>query len=130
MKRKALGIFIMAVGCVMLAASVTLCVGAAESGTTGIVDNSIPPEKEISIEGSYALSDGSEEILITKDGFLSVNGAESVKCELKIWKDIPKTDEATGKITLTDYYYIEAGGVRYDFNPLDKTLTLGNRVYK
>lgn len=130
MKRKALGILIMTAGFVMLATSVTLCVGAADSGRTGIVDNEISPEEKISIEGIYTLYDGSEEIAITKDGLLRINGGEAAKCELKIWKDIPRTDEATGKITLTDYYYIEAQGVRYSFDPSERTLTLGEKIYR
>lgn len=130
MKRKALGILIMTAGFVMLATSVTLCVGAADSGRTGIVDNEISPEEKISIEGIYTLSDNSEEIAITKDGLLRINGGEAAKCELKIWKDIPRTDEATGKITLTDYYYIEAQGVRYSFDPSERTLTLGEKIYR
>lgn len=130
MKRKVLGTIIMTVGCVMLAVSVSLCVGAADSGKPGIVDNSISAEDKVSIEGIYTLSDGTEEIVITKDGLFSINGDEAQECELKIWRDIPKTDEATGKITLTDYYYIEVGNIRYSFDPVNKILTLGDKLYK
>lgn len=127
MKRKIFGVFVMAVGCVMIAVGVTLMASASDS-VEKPQNVAVEDIKEIDLTGTYVNTGDSEDKIVINGGTILIDGKEST-CELKIWKDIPKTDEATGKITLYDYYYIQAGDIRYSYNVYAKSLSLNGQTY-
>lgn len=129
MKSKFFGGFIMLVGLVILAVGInTIAVAAGDEDMSGA-------KPEVTIKtGVYVLDDDFIEIF--DDHTFSMNGGEAQPFQLKIWYDMPVTDEATGKITLTDYYFLGTnldGGdtfsekIAYDYQT--ETLTYDNQIF-
>ena len=126
MKRKILGALIMIIGLAMTAVSTALMSAAFDAGGTDAIQSSA---QSASPEGKYLSAAGKTSIVVFDDRTLQMSGGEVQEYELVIWKDIPKTDENTGKITLQNYYFLQLEQSRIAFIPENQTLELNGKTY-
>ena len=125
MKRKILGTFIMIIGLAMIATSTALISAASSNGSQPVAEQSA---RTPVIIGTYYSEDGAS-IKVLDDVLLQMSGSEIQSYELNIWKDIPETDEATGKITLKNHYYLQLEQSRIKFIPEKQALELNGQIY-
>ncbi|MDR0222179.1 MAG: hypothetical protein LBI38_01400 [Oscillospiraceae bacterium] len=91
------------------------------------------------VEAGLFFLDGDSEkgcIRLFGDGTFAIDGGERQEYLLKIWKDIPVTCEESGRITLTDIYYLGTnldGGFAYsekiEYDYANSRLVYGDKAY-
>lgn len=116
MKQKLFGILIMIVGCAMIAVSTALIAEATNGDSSAKSETS--PQASVS-EGVYLSADGAE-IEISGEKIL-IDG-KAYTFSLSVWRNIPITDEKTGKITYENYYYIRTNNSQFTYEPSANTI--------
>lgn len=124
MKRKVFGILIMIVGCAMIAVGTAFFAEAAvEEAPAGRNDAS---EEKVA-EGDYVSDTGA--VISVCGGKIVIDGV-SEEYSLSVWRNLPVTDEDTGKITYVNYYYIRTSGAQYTYDPSGGIITAAQTAYK
>lgn len=134
MKRTVLGVLMMIIGTTMFVTATTLfAVSAqendiAESTSAAIVervhDNTV-------YTGEYYLDgDTSKECITVSDSTLTFTDGSVKDYTLSVWKDMPVTDEQSGKITYVDYCFLKIGKDKISYDPADKEIEIGSLTYR
>lgn len=105
MKTKMLGFFIILIGAAMIASGISVMSGASDSGEPSTVY--VAQNAELKT-GKYYLNANPERgcIEIFEDSTFALTGYERQEYRFREWSNIAETDEATGQITLTDFYFL------------------------
>lgn len=134
MKRTVLGVLLMIIGTTMFVTATTLFAvsaqepDAAESTSAAIEervhDNTV-------YTGEYYLDgDTSKESITVSDTALTFADGTVKDYTLSVWKDMPVTDEQSGKITYVDYCFLKMGKEKISYDPAAKEIVFGNMVYR
>lgn len=129
MKRTVFGILIMTLGIMLFAAGTTLFAVSAQNVQED-ADGHISQTVSEVYEGEY-YRDGdvsSEKIVITDDTLIFSDGT-SAGYVLNVWKNIPDTDEVSGKITYKDYCFLKLDGRKLSYDPKNRTVTIDGVTY-
>lgn len=68
----------------------------------------VPPNTTVMIQEGVYVSDSGDTIMLLGDSTLSYNNGKAQDYQVKIWRDMPFTNEDTGEITLSDLYFLNA----------------------
>lgn len=135
MKMRILGVFMMIVGFVGVAVGISFMSGAAdEAEAPAVVEEA---NTELTIGKYYLNGDESNDCIeIFDDETFILTGNERQSYKMRIWENIAETDEATGKITVKDLYFLGTnldGGTSYaekiQFHGEDNSLEYNNHFY-
>ena len=125
MKRKIFGTLIMVIGLAMIATSTALMSAASSVDSRAVAEQAV---RTPVITGTYYSENGAS-IKVLDEELLQMSGSEIQTYQLNIWKNIPETDEATGKITLKNHYYLQLEQSRIKFIPEKQALELNGQLY-
>lgn len=105
MKTKMIGFIMVLVGAAVIASGISVMTGASDSGVPETVYEVQNAELKT---GKYYLNANPARgcIEIFEDGTFALTGFERQEYRFREWSGIAETDEATGQITLTDYYFL------------------------
>ncbi|MCM1334075.1 MAG: hypothetical protein NC084_08085 [Bacteroides sp.] len=105
MKTKMLGFIMILIGAAVIASGISVMSGASEGGETATVYEAVDVELK---PGRYYLNGNPERgcIEIYDDRTFALTGYERQEYRFREWSDIAETNEETGRITLTDYYFL------------------------
>lgn len=135
MKTKMLGFFMILVGAAVIASGISVMSGASDSGESAMIY--VAQNAELKT-GKYYLNANPERgcIEIFEDGTFTLTGHERQEYRFREWSDIAETDEATGQITLTDFYFLGTnldGGTQFTekirFYPENDSLAYNGDYY-
>ncbi len=106
MKLKMLGIIIMLVGLAVMACGISVLSGA-NAGETAVAESAAVYAPELKT-GKYYLNGNPQRgcIEICSGEMFRLNDGDEQEYRLREWSDIAETDEVTGKITLSDIYFL------------------------
>lgn len=82
-------------------------------------------------EGEY-YKDGdvtAEKIVLTDDELILSDGT-AAEYVLNIWKNMPETDEGSGRITYKDYCFLKLQNKKLSYDPALKAVIIDGEVYK
>lgn len=132
MKRTILGIAVMILGAVMCIIGTTLCAVSAQTGDSS-VDEDIKAIVNVQENKVYSgiyvsLKNGGEQITITDDAIIFSDGSEE-DYRLSVWKNMPDTNEETGKITYSDYCFLKTSRNNFRYYPNTKEIDINGTVY-
>lgn len=135
MKTKMLGFFMILIGAAVIASGISVMSGASDSDEPAMIY--VAQNAELK-EGKYYLNANPERgcIEIFEDGTFALTGCERQEYRFREWSNIAETDEATGQITLTDFYFLGTnldGGTQFTekirFYPENDSLEYGGDYY-
>ena len=132
MKRTILGIAVMILGAVMCIIGTTLCAVSAQTDDSS-VDEDIKAIVNVQENKVYSgiyvsLKNGGEQITITDNAIIFSDGSEE-DYRLSVWKNMPDTNEETGKITYSDYCFLKTSGNNFRYYPNTKEIDINGTVY-
>lgn len=132
MKRTILGIAVMILGAVMCIIGTTLCAVSAQTGDSAVDDDikAIVNVQENKVySGTYvSLKSGGEQITITDSAIIFSDGSEE-DYRLSVWKNMPDTNEETGKITYSDYCFLKTSNDNFRYYPNTKEIDINGTIY-
>lgn len=134
MKRTVLGVLLMIIGTTMFVTATTLfAVSAQESdaaeSTSAAIEERVHDNTVYT--GQYYLDgDTSKESITVSDTDLTFADGTVKDYTLSVWKDMPVTDEQSGKITYVDYCFLKMGKDKISYDPAEKEIVFGNMVYR
>ncbi|MDE6725459.1 MAG: hypothetical protein K2J79_07630 [Ruminiclostridium sp.] len=132
MKRTILGIAVMILGAVMCIIGTTLCAVSAQGSDTKAEEDikAIVNVQENKVySGIYvSLKNGGEQITITDDAIIFSDGSEE-DYRLSVWKNMPDTNEETGKITYSDYCFLKTSRDNFRYYPNTKEIDINGTVF-
>lgn len=130
MKRTVFGIFIMAVGMALLITGTTLFSVSAQSGEPQEPDVIIEQDNRVYAGEYYKNGDKKLDKVTVSDSEIIFADGTTAEYILNVWKDIPETDEESGKITYKDYCFLKLGEEKLSYDPLEKEVVINGISYK
>ena len=132
MKRTVFGIFIMAVGMALLITGTTLFSVSAQSGEPQEPDVIIEQDNRVYTGEYYKNGDKKLDKVTVSDSEIIFADGTKAEYILNVWKDIPQTDEASGKITYKDYCFLklDLGREKLSYDPLEKEVVIEGITYR
>lgn len=130
MKRTVFGVFLMAIGMAMLVTGTTLFTVSAQSGGVQAVYETADQENRVH-PGEY-FKDGDpaqDSVTISDDKIIFVDGT-AAGYVLNVWKNIPETDEESGRITYRDYCFLKLEEERLSYDPSAKEVIIDGVAYR
>lgn len=129
MKRTVFGIFIMAVGMALLITGTTLFTVSAQSGEAPQVPEAAKQENCVYVGEYYKNGDITLDKVFISDSDITLADGRVLEYMFSVWKDMPETDEESGKITYRDYCFLKLEEGRLSYDPLAKEVTIDGTVY-
>lgn len=132
MKRTVLGIAVMILGALMCVTGTVLCAVSAQSGDSSVdrdIKAIVNVQENKVYSGTYVSlkSDGGQ-ITITDSAIIFSDGSEE-DYRLSVWKNMPDTNEETGKITYSDYCFLKTSKNNFRYYPNTKEIDINGTVY-
>lgn len=127
MKRIVVGILLMTFGIMLFAGGTTLFAVSAHEEQPADAEEAVSQV----YEGEY-YKDGdaaAEKIVLTDDELILADGT-AAEYVLNVWKDMPETDEDSGRITYKDYCFLKLQNEKLSYDPASKTVVIDGEVYK
>ena len=129
MKRTVFGIFIMAVGMALLITGTTLFTVSARDGEEPQAPEAVEQENCVYVGEYYKNGDITSDKVTVSDTDITFADGTVLEYSFSVWKDMPETDEGSGKITYRDYCFLKLTDGRLSYDPLAKEVTIDNTVY-
>lgn len=133
MKYKVLGSLLIFIGLIGVAFGISFFSLASELPE----GSPTPPKKDIIVVTGRYVSDNGNSITLYEGSTLSLNDGQPIPYKLKIWYDMPFTDEKTGQITLLDLCYLNADlkgdatySTRIQYDYTDVSLIFETTIYQ
>lgn len=131
MKRTVFGVFLMAVGMALLITGTTLFTVSARSG--GEEDEAYKAarqENRVYAGDYYQNGDVTlDKVSVSEDEIIFADGSAAMYV-LSVWKDMPETDEESGRITYKDYCFLKLGDEKLSYDPVLKELVIDGIAYR
>ncbi len=131
MKRTILGIAVMILGAVMCIIGTTLCAVSAQ-GSDSDADKDIKAIVNVQenkvYSGIYVSLKNGEKITINDSAIIFSDGSKE-DYRLSVWKNMPDTNEETGKITYSDYCFLKTSRDNFRYYPNTKEIDINGTVY-
>lgn len=131
MKRTVFGIFLMAVGMAMLILGTTLFSVSAQGGDEAEeAFEATEQENRVYLGEYYKNGDKKLDKVTVSDGEITFADGTTAEYTLNVWKDIPETDEESGKITYKDYCFLKLGKEKLSYDPLEREVVIDGTTYR
>lgn len=130
MKRTVFGIFLMAVGMALLITGTTLFSVSAQGGEADEAFEAIKQENRVYLGEYYKNGDKKLDKVTVSDGEITFADGTKAEYTLNVWKDMPETDEESGKITYKDYCFLKLGKKRLSYDPTEKEVVIDGTAYR
>ena len=130
MKRTVFGIFIMAVGMALLITGTTLFTVSAQGGEEPQAPEAVQQENCVYVGEYYKNGDITSDKVIVSDTDITLADGTVLEYTFSVWKDMPETDEGSGKITYRDYCFLKLADEKLSYDPLEKEVTVDGNTYK
>ena len=130
MKRTIFGVFLMAVGMTLLIIGTTLFTVSAKSGGEDIAFETVEQENRVYVGEYYRGGDSGLDKVTISDSEITFTDGTVAKYILNVWKNMPETDEESGKITYKDYCFLKLGADKLSYDPSEKEVVIDGIVYK
>lgn len=136
MKRTIFGVMLMVFGAVMFIAATTLFAVSAHSNddyvsdTAALTQSREPVENKVYTGEYYLNGDEEKESISVSDSSLTFADGTVQDYTLSVWKNMPETDEQSGRITYVDYCFLKTGGEKISYDPAEKEIVFGDTVYR
>ena len=130
MKRTVFGIFLMTVGMALLITGTTLFSVSAQSGEPQEPDGMIEQDNRVYVGEYYKNGDKKLDKVTVSDSEITFSDGTTAEYTLNVWKDMPETDEESGKITYKDYCFLKLGDGKLSYDPLAKEVVIEGIAYR
>ena len=120
----------MAIGMAMLITGTTLFTVSAQSGGAEEVYEAIKQENRVYAGEYYKDGDGTQDMVTISDDEIIFADGTVAGYTLTVWKNIPETDEESGRITYRDYCFLKSGDEKLSYDPLTKEVIIDGVVYR
>lgn len=130
MKRTIFGVFLMAVGMTLLIVGTTLFTVSARSGGEDMAFETVEQENRVYVGEYYRGGDNKLDKVTISDSEITFTDGTVAEYILSVWKDMPETDEESGKITYRDYCFLKLGADKLSYDPLEKEVIIEGISYK
>ena len=130
MKRTVFGIFLMAVGMALLITGTTLFTVSAQSGGEEKAPEAVQQENRVYVGEYYKNGDGTLDKVTISDSEIIFGDGTAAGYFLNVWKNMPETDEESGRITYKDYCFLKLGEDKLSYDPLAKEVIIDGVVYR
>lgn len=131
MKRTVFGAFIIAMGMAMLITGTALfTVSAQNGGDTDAEYGDTEQENRVYLGEYYKNGDKKLDKVTVSDSEITFADGTTAKYTLNVWKDMPETDEESGKITYKDYCFLKLGKEKLSYDPLEREVTIDGITYR
>ncbi|MCH5199811.1 MAG: hypothetical protein J1F60_02535 [Oscillospiraceae bacterium] len=131
MKRTVFGAFIIAIGMAMLITGTALfTVSAQNGGDTDAEYGDTEQENRVYLGEYYKNGDKKLDKVTVSDSEITFADGTTAKYTLNVWKDMPETDEESGKITYKDYCFLKLGKEKLSYDPLEREVTIDGITYR
>ena len=128
MKRTVFGVFLMAVGMTLLIIGTTFFTVSAQSG--GETFEVVAQENRVYTGEYYRGGDSTQDKVTISDSEITFADGTVAEYILNVWKDMPETDEESGKITYKDYCFLKLGAEKLSYDPLEKEVVIEGVAYR
>ena len=130
MKRTVFGVFLMAIGMALLVAGTALFTVSAQGGQdTEEAFGTLEQENRVYAGEYYKNGDSALEKVIISDEDIAFADGTVAEYVLNVWKNIPETDEDSGKITYRDYCFLKLGKEKLSYDPIAKEVIIDGIAY-
>ena len=130
MKRTIFGVFLMAVGMTLLIVGTTLFTVSAQSGGEDMAFETIEQENRVYAGEYYRNGDGALDKVTISDSEIIFTDGTAAEYILSVWKDMPETDEESGRITYKDYCFLKLGADKLSYDPLEREVIIEGVAYR
>ena len=130
MKRTVFGVFLMAVGMALLITGTTLFTVSAQGGGTDNEYEAVEQENRVYPGDYYQNGDVTLDKVSISDSLITFADGTEAEYTLSVWKDMPETDEDSGRITYKDYCFLKLDGEKLSYEPGSKELVIDGVTYK
>ena len=120
----------MAIGMALLIIGTTLFTVSAQSGGAEEVYEAIEQENCVYPGEYYKNGDGVQDMVTITDGEIIFADGTAAGYVLTVWKNIPETDEESGRITYRDYCFLKSGDEKFSYDPLTKEVIIDGVAYR
>ena len=132
MKRTVFGVFLMAVGMALLITGTTLFTVSARSGTDEEYKEYEATKQENCVYAGEYYKDGDitqDKVTISDSEIILADGT-AAEYTLSVWKNMPETDEGSGRITYKDYCFLKLAEGKLSYDPLEKEVVIEGITYR
>ena len=130
MKRTIFGVFLMSVGMALLIIGTTLFTVSAQSSSADEAFEAIKQENRVYVGEYYRGGDSTQDKVTISDSDITFTDGTVAEYILSVWKNIPETDEESGKITYKDYCFLKLGADKLSYDPLEREVIIEGIAYK
>lgn len=130
MKRTVFGVFLMAIGMALLIIGTTLFTVSARGGGTEEVYETTKQENNVYTGEYYQNGDVTQDKVTITEGEIIFADGTAAGYVLAVWKDIPETDEGSGRITYKDYCFLKLGDKKLSYDPVEKEVVIDGVTYR
>ena len=130
MKRTVFGIFLMAVGMALLITGTTLFTVSAQGGEVEEAPEASKQENCVYVGEYYKNGDKTQDKVTISDSEITFADGTAARYILNVWKDMPETDEGSGRITYKDYCFLKLGDGRLSYDPAEKEVVIEGIAYR
>lgn len=130
MKRTIFGVFLMAVGMTLLIIGTTLFTVSAKSGVEDMAFETVEQENRVYVGEYYRGGDDGLDKVTISDSEITFTDGTVAKYILNVWKNMPETDEESGRITYKDYCFLKLEADKLSYDPSAKEVVIDGIVYK
>ena len=130
MKRTVFGVFLMVIGMALLITGTTLFSVSARSGGEEPYEEAAKQESRVYIGDYYQNGDETlDKVTVSQNEIILPDGT-SVPYILSVWRDIPETEEGSGRITYKDYCFLKSGEEKLSYDPAEREVVIEGISYK
>lgn len=131
MKRTVFGAVLMAVGMALLITGTTLFSVFAQSGSEeDEAYKAVEQENRVYVGDYYQNGDVTlNKVSVFEDEIIFADG-ETAEYTLSVWKDMPETDEESGRITYKDYCFLKLDDEKLSYDPAAKEIIIDGIAYR
>lgn len=135
MKRTVFGVFLMAVGMALLITGTTLFTVSAQSGNNEEYEEykeyePIRQENCVYVGEYYKDGDITLDKVTISDSEIILADGTAAEYTLSVWKNMPETDERSGRITYKDYCFLKLAEGKLSYDPLEKEVVIEGIAYR
>lgn len=134
MKRTIFGVMLMLFGAVMFVAATTLFAVSAQSSDeyfsgTAAVAEAEKAESKVYTGEYYLNGDTEKDCISLSDSSITFSDGTVRDYTLSVWKNMPETDEKSGRINYVDYCFLKIGSDKISYDPAAKEILFDGAVY-
>ena len=131
MKRTVFGVLLMAIGTALLIVGTTLfTVSAKDVKDAEQAFETKQQENQVYAGEYYQNGDSTKSKVVISDGSIILTDGTVAEYILSVWKNMPETDEESGRITYKDYCFLKLDSGKLSYDPMSREVVIDGVAYR